>query len=236
MKKKTIWGILFIAAYGLRLFARIIDPLISRDGALYITLSEIWLEKNDISILMETVPNYWIPPLYIYVLKELLAFGANPKYAGIAFNIIVGSILPIIVFEMGTEIKNAKYGLICSILFAVDANLIKLSIEPQREILFLFFVGVAFWVLGKRNINDFLKYCITGFIIGISVYTRIETVAFFLILLVYLIIQNPRKNIVNCLILVSSTIISSVFIFFLIDYKMSILINTLNRYNILIFS
>ncbi len=82
-----------------------LEPVISRDGCLYLELVRIWHETGSFKGLLEVYPDCWIPPFPLFLMKILVDLGLSPEVAGVGLNMVMFSCLPLITW------------LICGLLF-----------------------------------------------------------------------------------------------------------------------
>lgn len=145
----SLWlvGILIIGG-GLNLLSWHWEPTISRDSEQYIRLGQIWHETGSFQSVMDAWHSFLLPPLPIYLIKCLLDCGVSAENAGILPNIILGSFIPLFSFGIAYEITQRKDIAVCSaLLMAVSPSVKSLSIEAQRDIIYLFFAGCGLWLL-----------------------------------------------------------------------------------------
>ena len=140
--RMAIIGLLccLVAAFGLRLLTLYAEPVLSRDGVGYVQQArQLQAEKIDPEIAgpaaMPTVHYFYAS----YLSSRL--FSLDPHTLGLATNIILGSLLPLLFFAMARQLWGSwELSLACAALAAVQPNLVAYSIEVQREIPHIFFV------------------------------------------------------------------------------------------------
>ena len=79
----------------------------------------------------------------LYIIKNLMVFGLSAETTGLALNILLGGLLPLLMYCIAKEITNSReISLITAVLAAVHPLLIKLSTEVQREMVYLVLCGL----------------------------------------------------------------------------------------------
>ena len=146
-----------VLSFFMKLMFYCVDPTVSRDGIDYIELVEEWQRNNqlpDIHRPQMISP----PPLYLFLIKEISSLGFSVKNTGIAFNIILGALIPLFLFGIVKEITHKPILAWCTMLFAVfHPALNELSIQFQRDIAYLFFSKGS----TRRTISFF---CVRGYL------------------------------------------------------------------------
>lgn len=149
----AILSALVFFAFLLRFLALQVNPLLSRDGIAYLEFSETWFSDGDAFI--EGILRK--PPLlFQYLVVSLMRCGMTAQTAGIAINLVVGSLTVIPVYFSGRAVFHEKEaGVVCAILAAVLPPLVDFSISPMRDSLYLFFAAwtlfALFHVLNVEN-------------------------------------------------------------------------------------
>ena len=154
------------------------EPTISRDGVMYLDLSQVWAETGSFEGLLEHSPYSWkIPPLPLYLMKLLIDCGLSPAVAGVGLNIIMGSVLPLIVYKIGRLLfEDRRISLVTAFMMAVNPSMIEFAIEPQRDMIYLFFCGwfIYFIIKGLKQ-DSLVSFCGAGVFFALSMMTRYET-------------------------------------------------------------
>lgn len=132
------------------------DPIISRDGLVYIQWAEdLQAYGGDFELLSRTFGQYPQSPLFISILACNVG-GISPHGIGVTMNIILGSCFSIVVFGILYQISRSPViGLTGAFFAAIHPTLINYSIELQREMGYLFFAGCFFYCIlyEFRHIN-----------------------------------------------------------------------------------
>lgn len=141
---------LVILSAGISILALWLEPVISRDGILYLEFVKQWCERDlGIEILIR-----WIPVFPLLLIKWLHCCGIPLESAAAGLNILLRSMLPLIGFGIVIELCGQKKLAVASaLLLAVHPSLTKLAIEPQRDMVYLFFSGllILFFMLAFRR-------------------------------------------------------------------------------------
>ena len=184
--KIPVWfwltGILLISFF-LKLLCRHLDPTVSRDGCLYIYLSQIWYETGSFQGIIDACEGFSHPPLFLYLIKSLMHTGLSAELAGVWLNLRLGTFTPLLVYGIAYETTQRKNISVCSaLLIAVIPSMNALSIEVQRDMIYLFFAGLTLWLLtaGVRRQKWYFWGC-AGFFCSCAVLTRFETLEFLVI-------------------------------------------------------
>ena len=157
-----------------------LEPTVSRDGILYLDLIQIWYKNGDFQDILDYWPQYWIPPLPLYLMPLLMHCGLSAESAGVGLNLVLGSLIPLIIYGIAIEVCNDRRIAFCAaLLMALNPTRIELSIEPQRDMIYLFFCGLLIYFLlcGIRR-QKWYFWCMAGLAFGMSFLTRYETLEF----------------------------------------------------------
>ena len=149
-------------------------------------MAKIWEETGSYAELLLTVPHSdRIPPLLPFLIKSIAAnAGVSAETAGLAINIVLGSLVSLVGFGIAFETtKNKKIAIITALFLAVHPSINDLSKEIQRDAPYLFFSGCAIWfaaigLLRKKN----LFWCWTGVALAFAFLLRYETAEFLLLI------------------------------------------------------
>ena len=158
---------------------------VSRDGALYLQMIQTLHDTGSYSEVLRQYPHQgWIPPMYIYLASSVMRLGADAEFSGVLVNILLGSLLPFVgYFIVYNVTENKKISLVSALFLAVNPAVTTLSVEVQREISFLFFVGcsLGLFFYGVRK-QRWYCFCGTGVFLALAMLTRYETGEFILLL------------------------------------------------------
>ena len=126
-----------LLAFGMRLLQFHLEPLISRDGTIYIRLAEQWAVSGD-------YPRHAYLPLLPWMMKMLFYTGLSLHAAGIAVNLVFGSLLPLVAWGILRQLTSCReIALGAAFLMAFHPSAIGLSADVTRDTLYLFTGGSA---------------------------------------------------------------------------------------------
>ena len=186
-------GVFFLLAC----FACVLDPVISRDGTLYLEMVNLWQKNGDFQAILGRFSNFWIPPFYLWLVKNAVNLGVPLEVAGRGVNILAGSMLPLIVFLIAQEVqKDKRVSLLASVLIAVNPCMLELSIEVQRDMLYLALSGwIIYFCLRGLLRKEILPWIPAGILCSCSMLTRYETTEFMPLLFFAFLLFLIRKKI-----------------------------------------
>lgn len=186
IRKIPVWiwlaGILLLS-FLLKLLCWHWDPTVSRDGSLYIHLSQIWYETGSFQGVNDSLTGIWLPPLFLYLIKSLMYMGLSAELAGVWLNLTLGTFTPLLVYGIAYETTQKKNVSVCAaLLIAVNPSMNALSVEVQRDMIYLFFAGLTLWLLtaGVRR-QKWYFWFFSGFPASCAILTRFETLEFLVI-------------------------------------------------------
>ena len=186
----------FLFFLALRIFAHFRFPALSRDGCYYLMLVQRWLESGNFDVLMNT-PDFWIPPLPLFMMKLLVGCGFSLEFAGVGLNILLGSLLPLVVFLITNELcTNRKIAWGAMLLCGVNPSMITLSIDPLRDMPYLFFAGCFLWqlcVAARRP--HWRPWCLSGCFFALALLSRYEAAEMLLLVFAALAAGAAYKTI-----------------------------------------
>lgn len=151
------FGVFFavVLAFSLRLAAWRVEPVLSRDGVKYVRNALSIQEKRRdpgvaVSPVMPTSHD-----LYASYLSSGL-FSLGPHALGVTTNIVLGSLLPLLMFGIAMLLfRQRELALACALFAAVCPPLVWYGIEVQREMPHIFFFGcfLFFALLFLRSVK-----------------------------------------------------------------------------------
>ncbi len=178
-----IAAILLLAA-AVRVIHLAYDTVLSRDGITYIMMCR-----------SPHASFSWIPPLYFSVMKLLHACGLSWEAAGLGISLTAGVILIIPAMKIAECCFQKRiWAMAFGILIAISPKLIDLSIEVQRDSLYLLESALAIWAILNGLQGKKIHWGIAGFLIASAVFTRIEALEFIGIFCVLLTAQLIHKS------------------------------------------
>lgn len=174
-----------------------LDPIVSRDGCLYIRLAQAWYDSGDFKEVLNA-SEIRIPPLLLFLMKSLMRFGLSAEAAGVWLNLVLGTFTPLLTYGIAYEVTQRKDVSICSaLLIAVNPTMNKLAVAVQRDMLYLFFIGLGLWFLAAGIRRRQWHYWLgVGIADGFAMLTRYETLEMLVIVPVILIIMSAGKYLV----------------------------------------
>lgn len=145
---RQIWIGIFLLALLLRVTLLYFSPQISRDGIYY-----VYQATGD---LREDIPVIGVQaPLFPALLKGMYLCGISPHSGGLVLNLIVGSLIPLLVFMLANELKIKSFWCCFAALLAVVyPSFVQASIDVLRESLYLLFSALMVLLLVKGINNE----------------------------------------------------------------------------------
>ncbi len=182
-------GIIAIA-FVMRFFSYLMDSTVARDSILYINMAESWYKFEDYyGMLTEFSTWGGIPIFPLWLMKSLMGLGISGEAAGISMVIIMGSLLPLVIYKIAFLVcANKEVALGAALLTAVHPALIEMSIQIMRDTPYLFWVGVSIWFLLNAIKYQKKRYWLGGgMILALSILTRYESFEILLLVFGYLL-------------------------------------------------
>lgn len=184
----------------LSLYHKVCEPTLGRDSINYIEIIKIWHKTGSIEGVLEAQPDFWFPPLSLFMGKILVDCGISPESAAVGINMFLACFLPLIIFGIANEITQNKPIALCSaVLLAFNPTVIELAVEAQRDMPYLFFCGLMlFWAACAIRREKWFFWAATGFCAAFSLLIRYETLemvpVFGSYFIVMLIIQKGKRR------------------------------------------
>ena len=183
-------------------FCFYLEPVISRDGVVYLGIAQEWHEHGNGQYIERWA---FIPPFALYLMKLLMDCGLSAPAAGIGINIVLRSLLPVIAYLMAWEVlRDKRIAIAAALLMTFNPSINDLAIDPQRDIIYLFFCGIMIWcLLGAMKRSKWYWAAASGAFLAPALLTRHEALEMLLVAglgLTILIIKNFRewkKHIIN---------------------------------------
>lgn len=186
---------ILLLSFLLKLLCWGLEPTVSKDGCFYIRIAQLWYEIGDFPTLYKTTGYIWFPPLPSYLMKTLMRLGFSAEEVGVALNLALGTFTPLIFYAIALEVTQRKDIAISSaLLAAVNPTLCQLASQVQRDMVYLFFIGLTLWLLAagvRRQERKF--WCGAGLACGCAILARFESLEFLVIVPAVLLIQYITK-------------------------------------------
>ena len=180
----------------LALLCKWMNPVISRDGVLYLLMARAWSEGGSYENMLTVYPEQqWIPAFPIFLVENLSSFGISYESAGVAISITLGSSLPLLVFSLSQEIQHDKrISLAASFLMLFNPSMIELACEVQRDMIYLAFSGWAVFFAIKGLMRQLIWPWMPAGILGaFAILTRYEAFELFPILMIAFLVFGLKK-------------------------------------------
>lgn len=171
---------LFFLSFLLRFIYHAQESTICRDGTIYVTLAEKWLQTGN-------YPFHYYLPLYPWLMKLLMHCGMSGYAAGVGINLFLGSLLPLVCYGIIRQITvRREIALAGALLTAVHPLAIELSANVQRDIPYLFFTGGAiFCGLHAVKCGKWYWWSFCSLFLALGIFSRYETLELLPLILLY---------------------------------------------------
>lgn len=192
----AVLSAIFLVALAARLLCMILEPLLQRDAALYLTLTERWHETGDYA---ETIVTGIIePPFPLFTIKKMMDWGIPVEIAGRSIALFLGSMIPVIGYCISCKVfKDALISGISTLLFILHPALVSYSVQPLRESFYLFFWGLT--VMEAINgivYGRYKDWMLCGVFLAFGFYCRyesLELLAFCPMVVCYMVFKNKLR-------------------------------------------
>ena len=173
------WGCLIgllILSASVKLIVHWLDPVVGRDAAFYCHIAQGWFDEGNWSA-TRNLGSGWLPPLLFFLMKFGMAAGFSATTVGWCINIVCGTLCTLAGYGIALEAtKNKKIALISAAFFAVHPSINGLSVEIQRDAVYLCLTGFVIWfALAGFNRKNIFLWCASGVFCSLSLLTRYET-------------------------------------------------------------
>ena len=167
------------------------------DSALYLAQAKAFLHGEFAFRFMGNEPKA-LQPLFPLMSAILSFIFPSVEIAGTIVSVLSGSIIIFLVYYLSKKIFGPTTAVIASFIVTFDPILINFSIIPMSEALFtLLLIMTVLLSWHMTNIRNPLYFIIIGIVIGLSFLTRVIGVALLIPPILWLIINNYRKDIMR---------------------------------------
>lgn len=188
--------LLFLFALAIRLLSLHLEPQLARDSVYYLMLADHWYEQDKFVSLYEISGKLHILPFPVFLIKTLMNFHLNAEEAGIIINLLLGSLLPLVVYVLVRKVslpRNIAFW--AALLTCASPKAVEISITPLRDGSYLFFSGLFLYStlvsIQNRKIGS---WCLTACILALATQCRHEAIEFIPLIFCYFIFIVWRKE------------------------------------------
>lgn len=200
-RKYVIAGLVLIVLFSL--FIRELyywfDPVISRDGILYLKLADGWVRYGDIHFREGNISIY-SAPLLLWIYKGVILAGGPLQLFAVHFNILLGGVvIPLLMFRLAREFRfSAAWALAGALLIGTLPELVRMSVEVQREMLYLgcWLAALCCFCAGVRS-GGWGWWLTAGVAASLAALSRYEGIEFILPFLgwgIWCIVKRRRQG------------------------------------------
>ncbi|MCX5807567.1 MAG: glycosyltransferase family 39 protein [Proteobacteria bacterium] len=183
---KNIWLLpilVFTGAFAVRFYLAFFSNIITPDGILYIRTAKL-IELGESKKLME------FTFIHLYPFLVILAHKIIPDWelAGRMTSVLMGSLAVIPFFLLIKGMFNIRIALVSSLFYVISPRLADYSSDVLREPTFWFFSMMALWLAWEGlSRGSLLCMAFAGIFSGLSSFARIEGIAVFVIISLWII-------------------------------------------------
>ncbi len=158
--------------------------LVTRDGYCYIQQLEAILRCGRIDVYILQTYGSWYPPLFFWLPFHLMKAGLSAADAITLPNVLMGALCPVWGYCAMRSLSLSKACALCAAcITALHPEMIHYSVQPQREISYLFYGGASIccflWAIQHRKFF-WVAWIGCGFCTVIGFFLRFESLLFFL--------------------------------------------------------
>lgn len=180
--------LIYLAAMLVRMIKIVLDPTLTRDGAVYLIWVENWIATGNFyyDFFGRVDPSM---PLSPWTIKELIQLGGfDAEIAGRSLSLFFGSMFPVIGFLFTWRLcRSIRIALIAAFLLVFLPELVELSGQPMRDSCYISLCGVLMIVLVEAfRESTVFKWALCGIFLALSVYCRYEAMEFAVIVPLFL--------------------------------------------------
>ena len=220
---------IYLVSLGVRVFKLIVDPILLRDSAAYLAISEQWFESK--SYLQIITEGFVFPPLPCYSIVKLMEMGFSSEIAGRSLSLFLGSLIPVLVYiYISTISKKTVIRIIFVSIIVLHPSFIAYSIQPLRENYYLFFLAISIIAATKAiKYKRALEWGMCGIATAIAFFCRYEALELLIIYptIIFILFLKRAICLKKTLGYISLFFISNVILFFVLlsitNYNLSFL-------------
>ena len=194
-------GILMLST-ALIVMQHLMEPEMGRDSTLSLIVIEKW-SSGGFSAVLDYWPEFWLPPLLLHSAVLLTYLGISAENAALFICMGCGILMPLVSFAIAHELfRDKRISLAAALFTALNPSIIKMSIQAQRDVPYLFFAGwCIFFLIAAIRRQKWFYWCLAGCVWGMAVLIRFEMIEFFPILGMYFIVAvfNQKQQWLACL-------------------------------------
>lgn len=183
----------FLFLLFLSVLVRALFPLVgydlTRDGIYYVKLLNDWVTAG-------IVPTHRLCILPLVFGKLLCQTGVNSQMALFLVSFVFGNLVPIVFFLIGREFFKHNFPALAAGLFAVfHPVLVTFSVQPLREMSYLFFIGLLILLMTKIwEKNRWFLHGFSGMILAAASLSRYESLEWFIFYSFYLLFLKWKRK------------------------------------------
>ena len=185
MNDLIVWVIIYAFSNTIRISAIINDNTISRDGSMYLSQAERWFDLQNYSLALKS--EIIVPPLPLWSIKSLMSFGFNSEVCARSLSYYFGFLLLVVIYCTANMLfRNKGISFFAVLLFYLNPNIILYSIEPLREIYYLFFFSIiVFYSISLNRAIKLYYFLIVSLSIAAAIMCRFESIEFLILFIIY---------------------------------------------------
>lgn len=187
--------VVFYLGILIKLFLWNRTPYLSRDSIYYLNLIENWA-NNENRVYFDTLRGTFCPPLYLYIVKSLMKFGIESLYSALAINIVLGSLIPIVVYILSCNtLRSRKIAIVSSAIALFHPTINSLSIEVQRDIGYIVLLStLAILIIYYTSSRRILFLVMSSVCLASALLFRIEAIELYPLTIAFLLLCSKNEN------------------------------------------
>ena len=221
----AVLSAIFLFSLATRELKLVLDPMLQRDSALYLTIAETWQETG---VYAETIRPV-IPPFPLFTIVKMMDLGLNAEVAGRSLSLFLGAMIPVLVYIISYNIfKDITTSLIGVLCLSLHPTLVAYSIQPLRENHYIFMLGliIIFIIYGIKK-RSLAEWGLCGCVTAIAFFCRYEALElFFLYLFIGLVLffnkkTSAKRFVVAVFFVLMTFILTSLILISITDYNIT---------------